>query len=314
MIFKKKSILHHLIPLSLGDRLFFNNFKKKAVFLSGIAFPVIWIWKDFFNYFVLKENETVFLLASYDGIWYMPIPPQGESPLSETIPRAFEMMDRLNPHPSFSRIENLGMKEVSETHGQPFKCYLKSWDYLYERTKITELKGAGFKEKRWGFNTFIKHQAYEYRPFIREDIPGCTALFGEWGAKKKNASIHQEKSYALQLIEDSAVAHRRMMEEAGPLGIIGRVVTMGSMVKGYIFGVELDENTLIVLAEITDISIKGLAQFIFRRFCEELNTYQWVNTMDDSGLLPLRKVKNSYHPFLLVPSYTLEHRKVPALF
>ncbi|MHB8481869.1 MAG: phosphatidylglycerol lysyltransferase domain-containing protein [Nitrospiria bacterium] len=278
------------------------------MFLSGISFPVFWIWKDFFDYFILREQETLFLLASYDGIWYMPVPPRGERPLSQTIPFAFSMMDRLNADPSSSRIENLSFTEVAEIVGQPFKCYLKSWDYLYERAKIIGLKGERYKEKRWGYNTFIKHQTYDYRPFTPQDMKGCQELYREWRLKKEKTPGSQEKLYALHLIEDSAVAHRRMMEEAGPLGLVARVVTIGSTIKGYIFGYRFNETPLIVLAEITDISIKGLAQFIFRRFCEEFNTCQWVNTMDDSGLSSLKRVKDSYHPAQLIPSYTFVHQ------
>jgi hypothetical protein len=62
------------------------------------------------------------------------------------------------------------------------------------------------------------------------------------------------------------------------------------------------------LYEITDLSIKGLAQFIFRAFAEELKNYRYLNIMDDSGLANLKKVKLSYHPERLVPAYIARRR------
>jgi uncharacterized protein len=62
-------------------------------------------------------------------------------------------------------------------------------------------------------------------------------------------------------------------------------------------------NTFCILYEITDLGIKGLAQFIFRRFSQELKGYKYINIMDDSGLENLRKTKLAYKPTRLIPAY-----------
>jgi hypothetical protein len=238
----------------------------------------------------------------------MPVPPLGDTSLKSAIPRAFEVMDQLNKNRSLSRIENVTLDEMAEADPRQFNAYLKSWDYLYERTALSGLKGDRYKEKRWGVNRFVKNHPYAYRPFTPADVSGCLALYDQWKERKKEGIKTGEGEYEIHLLEDSRSAHFRMIREYQELGLIGRVVTVGSEIKGYLMGAELNEKTLAVLAEVTDLSIKGLAQFIFREFCREQSAYPWINTMDDSDLLPLRKVKNSYHPFLLVPSYTLEHR------
>ena len=74
-------------------------------------------------------------------------------------------------------------------------------------------------------------------------------------------------------------------------------------IKGFTFGYKLNNDTFCILYEITDLSIKGLAQFIFRRFSAELKDYSYINIMDDSGLDNLRKVKLSYKPKRLVSAY-----------
>ena len=87
------------------------------------------------------------------------------------------------------------------------------------------------------------------------------------------------------------------------LNLQGRIVTVGNEVRAFTFGFALNSGTFCVLYEITDLTIKGLAQFIFREFCAELKSYRYINIMDDSGLENLKKVKLSYYPFKLIPAY-----------
>ena len=71
-------------------------------------------------------------------------------------------------------------------------------------------------------------------------------------------------------------------------------------------GYPLNLDTFCLLFEITDLNIKGLSQFIYREFCKELtNRYKWMNAMDDSGLENLKRVKQSYHPKQLIPTYNI---------
>ncbi|MCM8780616.1 MAG: hypothetical protein NC908_01655 [Candidatus Omnitrophica bacterium] len=78
---------------------------------------------------------------------------------------------------------------------------------------------------------------------------------------------------------------------------------MLSFIKAFTFGFGLSPDTFCILYEITDLSIKGLAQFIFRQFVCELKKYRYINIMDDSGLDNLKQVKFSYHPRRLIPAY-----------
>ena len=89
------------------------------------------------------------------------------------------------------------------------------------------------------------------------------------------------------------------------LGLVGRVVFIDSCLKGYTFGYPLNSEIFCILFEVTDLSIKGLAQFLFRSFCQEGTAYRWINAMDDSGLENLKRVKLSYRPVKQLASYNL---------
>ncbi len=90
------------------------------------------------------------------------------------------------------------------------------------------------------------------------------------------------------------------------LRLAGRIVRIDKEIKAFSFGFELNPEAFCILYEITDLSIKGLAQFIFRRFCAELKDYRFINIMDDSGLENLKKVKLSYKPIRLIPAYIIK--------
>ena len=85
--------------------------------------------------------------------------------------------------------------------------------------------------------------------------------------------------------------------------MVGRVVEVNGQVAAYTFGYQLNATTFCVLFEIADRQVKGLGAYIFREFCRELEPYEFINTMDDSGLDGLRRAKLAYHPIRLVESY-----------
>src|SRR3989442_1000484 len=62
-------------------------------------------------------------------------------------------------------------------------------------------------------------------------------------------------------------------------------------------------GTFCILFEIADRNVKGLGAYTFREFCRELESYELINTMDDSGLEGLRRAKLAYHPLRLIESY-----------
>jgi hypothetical protein len=103
---------------------------------------------------------------------------------------------------------------------------------------------------------------------------------------------------------------RRVLEEAlenySRLRLRGKVVEIDGRIRGFTFGYELNQDTFCILFEITDLSFKGLAQYIFRQFCRDLEEYKYINIMDDSGLENLERVKLSYQPVRIASAYAAQ--------
>ena len=99
------------------------------------------------------------------------------------------------------------------------------------------------------------------------------------------------------------MAHRVALHDAAELGLLGLVVEVEGRLAAYTLGYPLSDAVFCILFEIADRDVRGLAQYIFREFCQSLARFEFINAMDDSGLEGLQRAKQSYHPERIVPSY-----------
>jgi len=121
---------------------------------------------------------------------------------------------------------------------------------------------------------------------------------------RNNDYVYQE------MLGDGLSCLRLLWRDYRDLDVAGRVVRVGKEIQAFTFGFEVNPEIFCVLYEVTDLSVKGLAQFIFREFCRELKKYKYINIMDDSGLENLKRVKLSYHPEKIIPAYIAKRRKL----
>jgi hypothetical protein len=107
------------------------------------------------------------------------------------------------------------------------------------------------------------------------------------------------------LLEDSVSAHEFAWGHASELQLAGSVLRRNGTLYGYTFGYWLDRQTWCVLLEVTDRTIPGSAQFLFRETCRQARAEgaEFINTMDDSGLTGLRLSKEAYHPVARIESF-----------
>jgi hypothetical protein len=133
-----------------------------------------------------------------------------------------------------------------------------------------------------------------------QDKTDCLGLFDAWTRERKAQS--NDDVYC-GMLEDNRKVIREALANYKQLKLEGVMVKVNREIKAFTFGYKLNTHTFCILYEITDLAIKGLAQFIFRRFSQELKNYRYINIMDDSGLENLRKTKLAYKPARLIPAY-----------
>ncbi len=292
--------------LRLRDKQLFDKYLSLAEHnLSVYAFANIYIWKRFFEirWALIEKSLCVFFQDKIGSFLYLPALAEANNP--QAALEAFAILDKLNRNPEFAHIENVEERDLEFYQGLGFRCALKSYDYLCERADLAKLQGDKFKSKRASCNYFIKHYDFEFKKLELSDRTGCLKLYNLWerGRKSGNADPIYKG-----MLEDSRLSLKEALANYEALGFQGRVVKINKEIKGFSFGFALNADVFCILYEITDLSIKGLAQFIFRSFSRELKNYKFINIMDDSGLENLKKVKLSYYPARLVPAYIVRRK------
>jgi len=327
------------VPLEVKDRFLFDRLLHPIeTMLSAYSFVTHYVWSDLYRFYKGFIDDYLCLFAQYDEYIYMPLPPvpcrglspevpenrilippvysgichQPESPkrrggrydrYSESfqgiVTTVFSIMDRINKNKAASRIENIDEVHAEAFISMGYEIRPGEGEYVYLRKDLVELKGNAYKSKRALCNYFERHYPYRYEPFQPGDIDECLRLFGEW-RRKREEKIND--TFYRALMEDSFSAHEQAMRYHRELRLEGRVVRIEGRIEGYIFGFARGD-ILYILMEVTNLDIKGLAQFIFREFCKEIDSYTYVNVLGDGGLENLRAVKGSYRPYRIVPAY-----------
>lgn len=296
-----------LNKLSLKDRGIFNRYLDLSRHeLSVYAFENIYPWRALFDihWTLINKNLCVFFKDRFGFFLYLP--PLGEVTNPDTVSEAFKIMDKFNQNEEVSRIENVEERDLRFYGGLGYRCSQKYPEYLCRRADLAQLKGNRFKSKRSSFNYFTKHNRFRYLPFLLCDSGPCLELFESW--KEERMANNGEPVYT-GMLQDASVTLKALLKAYKGLNITARVVKVNGSIKAFTFGFKLNADTFCIFYEVADLSVKGLAQFIFCMFARELKGYRYINIMDDSGLENLKKVKLSYQPVRLVPAYIAKRRK-----
>ena len=176
-------------------------------------------------------------------------------------------------------------------------------EYTYLRKDMAELRGKQYEKKRQMCNRFEHDQAWVWRPYVSEDFPAVVTLYRKWLEQRLRA--HPGEFFSAQA-EASFRAVTLGLRNANALGLTARVLEANGSIAGMTAGMGLhDKRSWGVLFEVTDLSVRGAAQFIFREFCREITSFEYVNAGGASSLENLAQTKQSYRPFHLVSSSVL---------
>lgn len=295
-----------LNKLSLNDKgLFAGYLNLSRHELSVYAFENIYGWRGLFDirWALIGGGLCVFFKDKIGCFMYFSA--QGRDIGADVVKEVFGIMDGFNKNKDISRIENIEEKEFAFYRDLGYQCLPKYPEYLCNRVDLAQLKGNRFKSKRACSNYFVKNYRFQYLPLQLADREDCFRLFEEW--QQRRLADKQDSLYRWML-EDSGSALETLLDGYADLDLTGRVVKIGGRVAAFTFGFKLNCDTFCILYEVTDLGVKGLAQFIFRRFCAELKDCEYINIMDDSGLENIRKAKLSYRPVRLIPAYIAKRK------
>ncbi len=292
--------------LSLADRKLFKEFLSRQPYeLSVYTFTNIYIWRGLFDisWMIIDENLCVFFQDKMGCFLYFL--PLGKRLSPRAIEESFRLMDGFNKNPAVSRIENVEAKGAAILEKLGYRIAPKQGEYLCLRKALAELKGDSFKSKRATVNFFTKHYEPRYKEFSPCYKGDCLGLYKLWARKRFAANI--DPVYR-GMLKDNLICLATLFSDYEKLGLVGRIVKINGRIKAFTAGFEINPETFCVLYEFADLSVKGLSQYIFWRLCQELESYKYINIMDDSGLENLKIVKESYRPLRLIPAFIADRK------
>lgn len=280
----------------LAQRPLFERYLRRADYqLSAYSFANIFAWKDFFEFeFTIIDDALCVFARNALGV-FLYLPPLGKNVTKETMDQCFDRMFKENKGRGISRIENIEEPKLSFFSKEEYVIYKKSEDFVYRRDDLVELKGNKYKSKRSAYNQFARRANHQFVPYEPKMKKECLELYSTWAEERKK--VNKDDIYQ-EMISESSKAHEVYLKYFKELGLIGRVVFEGRKILGYTFGVSLKENVFCVLLETTDLTAKGLSAYIFSKFCSDpsVESFEFINVMDDFGLENICKAKLSFKP------------------
>ena len=309
-----------LHPLNVKDQFKAHQYLKTTVPgkdtpLASWAFPPHYIWKNVLEYSWAEVDGWWCLFGKYEDHLFLALPPQGPrqgmrdpsaSPFQEILSNLMDFLDARNAGAQFSRIENVPaeLKDIIQPWG--YTLIQNDSDYLYRTTDLVQLKAHTYKSQRAAYNRFSRAHRLRIVPYQLRDRDGCLALYQRWANQQEDIAIPQVETHteiARLKRRETLKAHRVVLQEYRELELTGRVVWVDGSIKAYAFGYPRSAEVFCILAEVADRSIPGLAQYLFREYCREIQQYPFINTMTDLGLPNVTKVKHAYRPTQLVSNY-----------
>ena len=172
-----------------------------------------------------------------------------------------------------------------------------SFDYVYRRSDLAELKGKKYHSKRNHIAYFEKNNNWSYEELTADNFIECLAMNEKWiveNIEKDPTGIEKEKIFL-----DYSLKYYNLLEfKGGILRSDGKVVA-------FTFGERLNKNTFVTHYEKAFSSVRGAYPMINMLFAREsLSDYEYINREDDVGSEGLRKAKLSYNPIYLTEKFT----------
>jgi hypothetical protein len=260
------------------------------------------MWNGLLAYWWVELQGAFCLFAQSPDGWFMPLPPIGAGPIDAPLFEALGLLRRWNGDSPVSRVENVSSQLAPELERLGYRVTPKEPDYLYRTADLAALAGDRYKSQRALCNRFEREQFFEVNAYQMSDRRDSRALLADWSRQKQAEEL---ESLGVMLLADAVPAHEVIWSQASALGLTGQVVRIHGRLCAYTFGYWLTSATFCVLLEVTDRTLPGLAQYLFRETCRTAlaGGAEYINAMDDAGLLGLRASKQAYHPAMLIPNF-----------
>lgn len=278
--------------IRISDKPMFDGlFAEFRPAISEFTFTNLFLWGTAKKYSISSMDGHVIVFFEKGGkrIFFPPIGGEPEKIISKILRMADAEFHRV-PEEIAGKISDPSL-EVAEDRN--------SFDYVYARDDLAELKGAKYYPKR----SFAK-RALEHSPVVIENsmnVEGCRKLQEEWCRARmceSDEALKEENDaiYALFLNKKS-------------LWVKCVAIEIGGRIAAFAAGEPLNDDTFVMHFEKADTKYTGIYQLINNEFAKRIPPgFRYVNREQDLGVEGIRKAKESYHPAFLVKKFRVKRK------
>lgn len=171
-----------------------------------------------------------------------------------------------------------------------------TFDYVYNRYDLAELKGRKYQAKRNHISFFKKNYNWSYERIDENNISECLEMSEQW--LEKYESDHKED------LENELDIIRLFFDNFNALGCVGGLIRIDGNVVAYTLGEKVNDDIFCIHIEKAFSDIRGAYPMINQQFVlNELSDYKYIDREEDLGIENLRKAKLSYYPEILTEKY-----------
>ena len=313
-----------LRPVELTDRGTLDPyFASLSEPLSDYTFSQLYTWRNSLRIIWKQIDGHLCVFANGSGDLTLLMPPIGDTHGDKALRGAFELMDQYNAEhkvPERSRIEYGSDELLRRFDATQLQVQPMGADYVYDSQRMIDLLGGDLSSKRQAKNRFLRNYEHRVEPYeAQRHRADCAALLDTWKDHQDTQHDREPGANAIKRAKES-IATRLCLDSAHLLRLQGMVVYVRGgetndasaswALKGFTFGEWLGSSQSSITIEKTDLTVKGLAQFIFSDFCRQYWSQRpLVNVGDDWGLESLAWTKQSYRPVKMLRKYVLRRER-----
>lgn len=270
--------------LAVEDKSLFDAYPYKVH--SYHSFPVVYMNRGLSRLLKFDVEDDIAVFSVHEKFAYVLVFLSKDFSMKK-LEYLFEVLVKLSEENAFCVIDNVPALFVQNI--KKFIIKESFADYLYQREKLVDLKGDPYKTLRWEINHFTQNYTPSLKPLGAEDKDLCINLYKEWIDSK------ERDKYSLTLCGESLLMLEEVFDKFDDLQVEGKILFVEDKPVGFTIGQGLSINTYLIIFETVLPAYKGASTHLFTEFIRD-KSYEYINTMDDSGIDSLIQRKMLFKP------------------
>ena len=269
------------------------------------SFVTMYALQEKYGDSVCMENGMLYVSRDHlsDGRFRTCLMPMGAGSIGDAVERLLE-----DTHSRGMKLKLFPVTEnAAEVLRQSFPDRFRltperDWaEYLYSSRKLVELNGSELAGKRRSIRLF-----YRDLPGKAEVLPLTPEIAGEVESFHERWLVENKLTHDAAALERELRSVRLLLGQQRELGVMGFVVTVDGVIRGYCFGAPLSQEVFDAIIMKGDRDVRHLYAFMYQELGRLGSCCEYINFEEDLGIAGLRECKLSYRPDRMLNKFCAE--------